>query len=61
MRRPGNGRRTANDPPGRAAQENAMRLQRIARSILLASSLAALSLLAVISTVAACSNGNGFP
>jgi hypothetical protein len=38
-----------------------MRLQRIARSILLASSLAALTLLAVISTVAACSNGNGFP
>lgn len=38
-----------------------MRLQRIVRSILLASSLAALSLVTVISTVAACSNGNGFP
>jgi hypothetical protein len=38
-----------------------MRLQRIVRSILLASSLAALSLLTVISAVAACSNGNGFP
>jgi hypothetical protein len=38
-----------------------MRLQRIARSMLLASSLAALTLLTVISTVAACSNGNGFP
>ncbi len=38
-----------------------MRLQRIVRSILLASSLAALTALSVISTVAACSNGNGFP
>lgn len=36
-------------------------LQRFVRSILLASSLAALTLVTVISTVAACSNGNGFP
>lgn len=36
-------------------------LHRFVRSILLASSLAALTLVTVISTVAACSNGNGFP
>ncbi len=38
-----------------------MRMQRVIRSVLLATSLAALSMLAVISTVAACSNGAGWP
>jgi len=38
-----------------------MHVKRIVRSILLASSLAALTALTVISTVAACSNGGGFP
>lgn len=38
-----------------------MHVKRIVRSILFASSLAALTVLTVISTVAACSNGGGFP
>jgi hypothetical protein len=41
--------------------EHAMRARRILRSALLATSLAGLTLLTIISTVAACTNGNGFP
>ncbi len=52
----------ANDPLDRAPPwEKIMRARRIFRSVMLATSLAGLTLLMVISTVAACTNGNGFP
>lgn len=38
-----------------------MQVKRVVRSILFAGSLAMLTVLTVISTVAACSNGGGFP
>jgi hypothetical protein len=42
-------------------REHAMRARRMFRSVMLATSLAAFTVLAVISTVAACTNGSGFP
>jgi hypothetical protein len=38
-----------------------MHAPRFLRSLMLATSLAALTVLTVLSTVAACTNGNGFP
>jgi hypothetical protein len=42
-------------------REHAMRARRMFRSVMLATSLAAFTVLTVISTVAACTNGSGFP
>jgi hypothetical protein len=58
---PSDGGRGQRSAGARRNKEMAMRARRIFRSVMLATSLAAFTVLTVISTVAACTNGNGFP